>query len=153
MPDYHIMRLSRKGPHSRAVSKSRVQIPTYNFSSKNSSHIIWFFVLSRLEGLWPSVLLSIFNKYIKSPRLWMAFWEQVLVIFQGNGLIETLIYFPPIIFLRTIQLPQIQPGHEKTCPIPYANNIEADQPSAFFVRCLNSIYVGPVLALSKISRL
>ena len=52
----------------------------------------------------------------------------------------------------------IEPGHEKMCLMPYANNKGADQPahprsliSTFVVRCLDSI--TPLLALSKISRL
>ena len=51
-----------------------------------------------------------------------------------------------------------EPGHEKTCLMPYANNKGADQPahprsliSAFVVRCLDSVV--PTLAKPKISSL
>ena len=51
-----------------------------------------------------------------------------------------------------------EPGHEKMCLIPYANNKGADQPahtrsliSTFIVRCLHSIVC--IFAKSKISRL
>ena len=56
-------------------------------------------------------------------------------------------------FLRTFE-----PGHTKTCQMPYANNKAADQPAhphsligTFAVRCLDSIMY--ILALSKVSRL
>ena len=52
----------------------------------------------------------------------------------------------------------IEPGHEKTCLMPYANNKGTDQTahprsliSAFVVRCPDSVV--PTLAKSKISRL
>ena len=52
----------------------------------------------------------------------------------------------------------IEPGHEKTCPSPYANNQGADQPahprsliSAFVVHCLDSTI--PLLAVAEISSL
>ena len=51
-----------------------------------------------------------------------------------------------------------EPGHEKTCVMPYANNKDADQPahpcsliSVFIVRCLDSII--PLVSMSKISSL
>ena len=51
-----------------------------------------------------------------------------------------------------------EPGHEKACLIPYANNKGADQPahprsliSTFAVHCLDSIV--PILSKSKISGL
>ena len=52
----------------------------------------------------------------------------------------------------------IEPHHEKTCLMPYANSKGADQPAhprclinTFVVRCLDSIIA--ILAKSKISRL
>ena len=47
-----------------------------------------------------------------------------------------------------------EPGHEKTCLMPYANNKGADQPSpisAFVVRCLDSIM--SLDSIAEISRL
>ena len=50
-----------------------------------------------------------------------------------------------------------EPGHEKMCLIPYANNKGADQPahprsliSAFVVRCQNRMI--PLVYISEISR-
>ena len=50
-----------------------------------------------------------------------------------------------------------EPGHEKMCLMPYANNKEADQPanprsliSAFVVRCQDRMI--PVVYISEISR-
>ena len=52
----------------------------------------------------------------------------------------------------------MEPGHEKMCLMPYANNKGADQPahprsliSAFVVRCLGSII--SLDSIAKISRL
>ena len=52
----------------------------------------------------------------------------------------------------------IEPGHEKTCLMSYANNKGADQPahphspiSAFVVRCLDSII--SLDSIAEISRL
>ena len=52
----------------------------------------------------------------------------------------------------------LEPGHTKTCLMPYANNKGTDQPahprsliSTFIVRCLDSIMC--ILAISKVSRL
>ena len=52
----------------------------------------------------------------------------------------------------------IEPGHEKMCLMPYANNKGADQPahpcsliSAFVVRCLDSIVF--LDSIAEISRL
>ena len=47
-----------------------------------------------------------------------------------------------------------EPGHEKMCFMPYANNKGADQPSlisAFVVRCQDRIV--PLVCISEISRL
>ena len=51
-----------------------------------------------------------------------------------------------------------EPGHEKMCLMPYANNKDADQPahlrsliSAFVVRCLDSTI--PLVSIPKISSL
>ena len=51
-----------------------------------------------------------------------------------------------------------EPGHEKTCFMPYANNKGADQPahprsliSAFVVRCLDSnIYLDSIAEISRL---
>ena len=50
-----------------------------------------------------------------------------------------------------------EPGYEKTCLMPYANNKGADQPahlrslsSAFVVRCLDSIvYLDSIAEISR----
>ena len=51
----------------------------------------------------------------------------------------------------------IEPGHEKMCLMPYANNKGADQPvhprsliSAFVVRCQDRMV--PLVCISEISR-
>ena len=51
-----------------------------------------------------------------------------------------------------------EPGHEKMCLMPYANNKGADQPahprnliSTFFVRCQDRMI--PLVYISKFSRL
>ena len=51
----------------------------------------------------------------------------------------------------------IEPGHEKMCIMPYANNKGADQPahprsliSAFIVRCKDRMI--PLVYISEISR-
>ena len=62
--------------------------------------------------------------------------------------------YPHIHFCREIRkmisiLSSNEPDHEKMCPMPHANNKDADQ-SAFIVCCLDNTI--PILAISKVSR-
>ena len=74
-----------------------------------------------------------------------------LVSFGGGLLLQKCIFVTPtfsevqLSVSLSICLSSIEPHHEKTCLMPYANNKGADQPahlcsliSAFMVRCLDS---------------
>ena len=59
-------------------------------------------------------------------------------------MLEAVIVSP--LLSLSLTFPKIEPGHEKMCLMPHANNKGADQPahlhsliSAFVVRCLDSI--------------
>ena len=98
------------------------------------------------RGIFPPILLMI-NRYTATA--------DVLTLL---GISSTTIANVMPIHISPEKYHIIQPGHEKTCLIPYANNKGADQPahprsliSAFVVRCLDSVV--PILAKSKISRL
>ena len=80
-----------------------------------------------------------------------AFLFKYSIAVSYNSTKNGLMYFLALLY-------KIEPGHEKTCLMSYANNKGADQPayprslnSAFVVRCLDSII--SLDSISEISRL
>ena len=76
----------------------------------------------------------------------------------NTQLLTTIIIITVITQMNIKNLNSIEPRHENTCFMPYANNEGADQPthprsliSAFVVRCLDSI--TPLVVTFEISRL
>ena len=81
-----------------------------------------------------------------------------LRVVQFEGLAVVYINICAIKGLPCILPFSYEPGHEKMCLMPYANNKGADQPahprsliSAFVVRCLDSVM--PLVSVTKISSL
>ena len=109
----------------------------------------------RLCSDWADAQADLSLCWAHMPFCWFCHVAaQVLISYEGSQFLAKL--FSYIVVHQMLVV--FEPDHEKTCPMPYANNKGTDQPahsrsliSAFVVHCLYSII--SILAISKVSRL